>query len=89
MNELKRLIETCRKYKEGELSLIDFQHILENIYLPSDYKYTLEKQQHNAVNQLEKIYYFYPASEYKQHADRVADMLIAAALGGIKQMKNK
>lgn len=79
MNALEKLIDICKSYKSGKYTLPEFQSQIEMVLLPDNFKYSLEVDQHNAVNRLEKIYYFYSESEHKQHADKVADELIAAA----------
>mgnify|MGYP000893329607 CR=1 FL=1 len=44
-----------------------------------EYKNTLEKDQHNAVNKLEKIRFSYLPENQKKYADIVAEKLIHAA----------
>lgn len=84
MNELQKLIRVCEEYKQGLFDVEEFQHRLEMIYLPDEYKYTLEKDQHNAFNHLEEIYYFYAEEDHKQYADQVADDLIQKAKSYLK-----
>lgn len=87
MENLIKLIAICQAYKAGAFGVEEFQHKLESVYLPDECKYTLEKIQHNAFNHLEKIFYFYPEEEHKQHANKVADELIQATILEQKRLK--
>ena len=66
MENLQKLIDICQSYKNGKFGVEEFQHRLEQIYLPDMCKHTLERVQHNALNHLEKIFYFYPEAEHKK-----------------------
>ena len=80
MENLQKLIDICNAYKAGDFDLGEFQQRIETVYLPDECKNTLEKTQHNALNHLEKIFYFYPEIEHKMYAEIVADDLIQAIL---------
>jgi len=79
MDELQKMIDVCENYKKGLYDITEFQHRLETVYLPDEYKHTLEEDQHNAFNYLEEVYYCYGVEEHKQYADQVADDLIKKA----------
>lgn len=87
MQNLQKLIDICKSYKAGNFGVEEFQHRLEQVYLPDMCKNTLEKMQHNAFNHLEKILYFYPTSEHKKYADDVADELIQATIAEQKRLE--
>lgn len=75
MNNLQKLIEICQRYIDNELDIAQFQSQLEMVFLPDDYKNTLEKKQYNAVNTLEEIRFCYlPENQYQQ-ACQVAENL--------------
>ncbi|MDR2168482.1 MAG: hypothetical protein LBE35_11650 [Clostridiales bacterium] len=77
MNEMDKLISICEAFKRGEFGVRGFQEYIETVYLPNDCKHTLERFQHNAHNQLEKIIYFYGEDDLER-ANNVADQLIRA-----------
>lgn len=77
MEELKNMIEVCQQYQQGKYEIERFQRKLEHIFLPSEYRRTLEWDQHDAVNYLEKIRFFYPEDEQRRYAEEVADRLVA------------
>lgn len=79
MNSIQDLIDLCESFKRGEFDAENFQRKLEVIFLPDSCKYTLEKKQENAHEELEFIRFSYFKEQQKQHADKVADELIAAA----------
>lgn len=79
MNALIKLVDVCEAFKRGEFDTEEFQKRIETIYLPDEYKNTLEKIQHNSCNKLEEIQFCYTVSQ-KQYADLVADELISAVL---------
>jgi hypothetical protein len=76
MSELEKIISICSAYKDCLFNIEEFQHRLETVYLPDEYKSTLEIDQYNAHNHLEEIRFSYSEREQKYHADRVADSLI-------------
>lgn len=78
MNSLDELINICLAYKRGEFDVIEFQKRLETVYLPSQYKQTIEVDQYNAHNSLEEIRFSYLEKNQKKYADQVADELICA-----------
>lgn len=84
MEALKKLIDICKAYKNSEFGIEEFQRRMETVYLPDESKSTLEKVQYNAYNMLEEILYCY--GESKEHADKVADDLIQAAVLEQKQL---
>ena len=88
MKNIELLITACQAYKEERLGLDSFQSQLEGIYLPDICKNTLEKEQHNAYNQLEKIFYFYPQAEHRKYAIPIAEELIQAAKAEQKRLEN-
>lgn len=88
MKSIEQLIIICQAYKDERYEIDEFQHQLEAIYLPDECKNTLEKEQHNACNRLEKIFYFYPESEHKKYAISVAEELLQAALAEQKRLEN-
>ena len=56
MNEIvQKLIKICENYINNQYSVEEFQKRLETVYLPDEYKHTLEIDQHNALNHLEKF----------------------------------
>lgn len=56
MNEIvQKLIKICENYINNQYSVEEFQKRLETVYLPDEYKHTLEIDQHNALNRLEKF----------------------------------
>ena len=63
MKEMEQLINECNAFKQGQLSIEEFQKRIEVIYLPNECRNTLEKEQHNAVNKLEEITYCYTKSQ--------------------------
>ena len=79
MESIIKLINICNEYKNGDLNIEEFQHEIELIILPDECKNTLEIQQHNACNELEKIIYCYGKSQ-KKFAVEVADKLIVSAI---------
>ena len=52
MGEIKKLREICEAFKLGRFGIEEFKARIETVYLPGEYKNTLEKAQHNTVNRL-------------------------------------
>ena len=63
MGEIKKLREICEAFKLGRFWIEEFKAPIETVYLPGEYKNTLEKAQHNTVNRLEEIIYCYAESQ--------------------------
>lgn len=63
MGEIKKLREICEAFKLGRFGIEEFKARIETVYLPGEYKNTLEKAQHNTVNRLEEIIYCYAESK--------------------------
>ena len=63
MGEIKKLSEICEAFKLGRFGIEEFKAPIETVYLPGEYKNTLEKAQHNTVNRLEEIIYCYAESK--------------------------
>lgn len=80
MIKINEIIEICQNYKTGKLDIIAFQQRIEHVQLPDVCKKTLEKDQHNVVNELEFIYYYYPENMHKEYADKIADYFINASI---------
>lgn len=78
MDSLETLISVCKAYINSNFGIEDFQRRLETIMLPDEYKNTLEKDQHNAVNKLESIKFSYLPENQKKYANVVAEELIHA-----------
>ena len=53
MGEIKKLREICEAFKLGRFGIEEFKARIETVYLPGEYKNTLEKAQHNTVNRLD------------------------------------
>ena len=75
MGEIKKLREICEAFKLGRFGIEEFKARIETVYLPGEYKNTLEKAQHNTVNRLEEIIYCYAESK-KRYADEAGDELL-------------
>ena len=75
MNSLEKMISVCKAYINDAFAIEEFQRQLEMIILPDECKYTLENDQHNAVNKLEEIRFTYLQNQKKQ-AIPVAEYLI-------------
>lgn len=88
MNGFEKMVQTCKNYQLGKFGIEEFQQRLETILLPEDCKNTLEVNQHNTSNLLEKIQYSYPIEEQKRHADKVAEDLIQATMKEQERLKN-
>lgn len=80
MDELKKLIDICVKYKAGEFDIQEFQGLLGMVCLPSECKHTLERVQHDAHNRLEEIIFSYTGDNLLRQAEIVADRLIVDAV---------
>ena len=78
MDEINKMIETCNAFKRKEFGIKEFQERIGTIYLPDECKHTLERLQHNAHNELEKIIYCYGEDDLDS-AKKVANKLIRAA----------
>ena len=78
MNNLKALIILCNSFINKNISLYEFQIELEHFILPDEFERKLNKYQHNTVNSLEKIYYFYPQEEHYERGVEVANKLVDA-----------
>ncbi|NMC57433.1 MAG: hypothetical protein GYA50_09460 [Eubacteriaceae bacterium] len=76
MNNLESIINICKSYINGVFDVEEFQHQLEQVILPDNFKYTLEKEQHNAVNRLEEIRFSYLPENQNKYAIEVAEELI-------------
>ncbi len=87
MEILNELVKICNDFLNNDFNIELFQHKLETIILPDKCKKTLEKEQHNACNELEEIMYCYSTSQ-KAHADRVARKLICATLKEQEHLKD-
>lgn len=78
MDSLEKLINICQAYINSNFGIEEFQRRLEMITLPDEYKNSLERDQHNAVNKLEKISYCYLPENQKKYADIVAQEMMHA-----------
>lgn len=87
MNAFEKMIQTCKDYQLGKFGIDEFQQRLETILLPDDCKNTLEANQHNTFNLLEKIQFSYPIEEQKKRADKVAEDLIQATILEYKRLR--
>ncbi len=76
MNSLEKMISVCKAYINDAFEIEEFQRQLEMIILPDECKYTLEKDQHNSVNKLEKIRFTFLPENQKKQAIPVAEHLI-------------
>ncbi len=76
MKTLENVISLCRSFINGDYGLEEFQHKLEAVILPDEYKYTLEKDQHNMVNYLEEIRFTLLEENQRKEAVKVAEKFI-------------
>ena len=56
MGEIKKLREICKAFKLGRFGIEEFKARIETVYLPGEYKNTLEKAQHNTVTDWKKLF---------------------------------
>jgi len=80
LNSLDKLLCVCCEYKNKKFGIYEFQSKIETVLLPDNYKSTLELLQHDTVEYLEKIIYFYPEIEHYKYAVEIADNLINAII---------
>lgn len=79
MNSVEDIIKSCRDYIDGKFEIEELQRKIEKIVLPDKYKNTLEKEQHNFVNELEEIQYSYLPENQRSKAKKLAEKLIYIA----------
>lgn len=86
MKNLNELIQICKQYISGCLSIEDLQYKIENIVLPQECKKTLEIKQHNLCNQLEEIRFCYSESQ-REYANEVVKNFVEEIIKEEERLK--